>query len=360
MKKGYWIGVLAVAFLLGGCQGHTKAASTADSTSSSTSNTASTTKSSSKQVKNAASKESAAKAAEPKAAAELWNTDKAQELNSFMASWGQTMGQQYEEYAPGNNVDLYGLQVPDAVLPKTSTGWTVAVNEAPVVIDWSTDGKNAEGYALVAVYSDAATQAYCEQHVYFFTIVDGTPQVLVTMQNQGNENDYLYFSETENAELKAGFEKIVNETGTFSEQSAAGTMDFEQIKAGDYSSLAGDWQEISTGANAHDGTGTAYQTGGQDTLTVTSNLITDTAMKLQKTTLTDNNGSHPITFSEASGVLTASLADADTTPINWSVTFYPKGTTNEFKLATDSDTNSKNLLVIWTSNNSYTEIFAQN
>jgi hypothetical protein len=33
--------------------------------------------------------------------------------------------------------------------------------------------------------------------------------VLVTQQNQGNDNNWLYFSETQNQELRLGFAKIV-------------------------------------------------------------------------------------------------------------------------------------------------------
>ncbi len=39
-----------------------------------------------------------------------------------------------------------------------------------------------DGYALVAVYSDAETQPEMQKHLYLFTIVNNQPLVLVTMQ----------------------------------------------------------------------------------------------------------------------------------------------------------------------------------
>lgn len=138
----------------------------------------------------------------------LWSEAKAQQLNTFMASWGQTMKQSYKEYGPSNNVNLYGLQLPDTVLANTN-GWQATVNNVPITLTWSENGEANAGYALVAVYSDVETQASLAKHVYFFTIDAGVPKVLVTSQNQGNPDNYLYFKETENQQLKDGFTEIV-------------------------------------------------------------------------------------------------------------------------------------------------------
>lgn len=136
----------------------------------------------------------------------LWNNGKATQLANFMSSWGQTMGQQYESYAPGNNVSLYGAMLPDLVL---SGEWSMAVNETPVSVEWSTEGVGSADYQLVAVYSDAKTQPGFTAHVYFFVLQNEQPKVLVTQQNQGNQFNYLYFHETENSELRNGFNQIV-------------------------------------------------------------------------------------------------------------------------------------------------------
>ncbi|MGY3749617.1 DUF4767 domain-containing protein [Vagococcus acidifermentans] len=144
-----------------------------------------------------------------KAGGALWDANKSQKLATFMADWGQRMDQSYKQYSPTNNVDLYGLMLPAAVLGNGGD-WQAAIGDNPIQLQWSETGATDSGYALVAVYSDAESQPYLKQHVYFFTLrSDGTPSVLVTMQNQGNEFNYLYFNESENAELVKGFADIV-------------------------------------------------------------------------------------------------------------------------------------------------------
>ncbi|MHC5374881.1 DUF4767 domain-containing protein [Enterococcus sp. LJL120] len=138
----------------------------------------------------------------------LWNSEKARKLNQFVIDWGKTMKQTYREYTPENNVNLYDLQLPKRVLDED--GWQAVVNENPIELAWSEDGQTSgDGYALVAVFSDADTQPEFGKHVYFFTIVSGEPKVLVTSQNQGNPNNYLYFKETDNKELRGGFSELV-------------------------------------------------------------------------------------------------------------------------------------------------------
>ncbi|MGX7014484.1 DUF4767 domain-containing protein [Vagococcus silagei] len=136
----------------------------------------------------------------------LWNEHKDTELANYMVTWGQTMNQQYQQYSNQKNVDLYGVQVPENVLKGE---WTMAVDESPVTVEWSQDGTGTKDYQLVAVFSDADTQPYMEKHVYFFVIHQGTPQVLITQQNQGNDHNYLYFHVTSRTDLISAFTEIV-------------------------------------------------------------------------------------------------------------------------------------------------------
>ncbi|MBU5369634.1 DUF4767 domain-containing protein [Enterococcus avium] len=156
----------------------------------------------------------------------LWNDDKNKKLNDFMNTWGQTMNQAYKQYSPNNNVDLYGLQLPDSVL--NNNKWQAVIGNTPIVINWSESGEEESGYSLVAVYSDAEAQDHLSKHVYFFTINSGVPKVLITSQNQGNPNNYLYFKETENKELRDGFSNIVNSSVTFDDVKSNFTKD-EQL-----------------------------------------------------------------------------------------------------------------------------------
>lgn len=137
----------------------------------------------------------------------LWDTNKASRLETFVTQWGKTLGQEYKSYNLQNNVSLYGTPLPQAVI---NGDWKMAINEAPVTVQWSEDGTGHADFNLVAVYSDVETGEYLGQHVYFFGFQNGQPKVYLTQQNQGNENNYLYFNETQNQQLKQGFIDIVN------------------------------------------------------------------------------------------------------------------------------------------------------
>lgn len=221
MKKVSVISLLFTVLLLTACQQNKEINSTASSTKITQETTANSTAAVKKEVETSTSfvstessnqqmtmESSSSSIKESQVVNILWNEAKAQQLNTFMASWGQTMKQSYKEYGPGNNVNLYGLQLPDTVLANTN-GWQATVNNVPITLTWSENGEANAGYALVAVYSDVETQASLAKHVYFFTIDAGVPKVLVRSQNQGNPDNYLYFKETENQQLKDGFTEIV-------------------------------------------------------------------------------------------------------------------------------------------------------
>ncbi len=168
---------------------------------------------------------------------ELWDTNKASQLATFVPQWGKTLGQEYKSYNPQNNVSLYGTPLPQAVI---NGNWKMAINEAPVTVQWSEDGTGQADFNLVAVYSDVETGEYLGQHVYFFGFQNGQPKVYLTQQNQGNENNYLYFNETQNQQLKQGFIDIVNgqtpQTPVVEESTQQVTTTEESIVSSDYPS----------------------------------------------------------------------------------------------------------------------------
>ncbi len=137
----------------------------------------------------------------------LWNVTKASELAAFMSTWGQEMGQQYRSYNNQANVNYYGMPVPQAIL---AGEWTMVIDQTPVSVEWTGDGTGQANFQLAAVYSDIEDSKPGVKHIYFFGFQQKQPKVLVTQQNQGNPNNYLYFKETGNAELKNGFDQIIN------------------------------------------------------------------------------------------------------------------------------------------------------
>lgn len=141
--------------------------------------------------------------------ATVWTEQKASELRTFMKNWGNTMGQSYKEYQPGQNVNFYGLNLPDDVL---GTKQPIAVNDKIVSAEWSASGKSSAEYTIVSVYSDAETASYAVRHVYFFGFNKDQPIVLVSMQNQGMPDGALHFTPTENSQLNTGFQNIAGGT----------------------------------------------------------------------------------------------------------------------------------------------------
>lgn len=157
----------------------------------------------------------------------LWTTQKASELQQFMESWGTTMKQTYREYTPNNNVNFYGLQLPEAVLGSSKT-WGIDVKDVAVSAEWSTTGESSSEYSIVAVYSDAETSSGSgARHLYFFGFNSNQPVVLVSMQNQGMEDHALHFKQTENQALTSGFQNIV--AGQPVEQPTAAVESIEPV-----------------------------------------------------------------------------------------------------------------------------------
>lgn len=206
MGKLWGIAVVAAVGLLGlsGCQSKAAPANK-PATSSAVSKSTAEKKSSVKPHAAVSSSAQSAKAASASSAKQAtpWTSTKAAQLETFMQQWGQSMGQTYAAYDAAHPVDFYGEQEPNdfAKIPP-------AVGEEKINYTLSQDGKTTADYAVVAIYSDAATAGFGGQHLYLFTLYHGQPKVLVTMQNQGNEKNWLYFSVTQNADLAKGFADI--------------------------------------------------------------------------------------------------------------------------------------------------------
>lgn len=212
MKKSVVLLFLAIG-LLSGCQNPTTSENESSKESTSMTTTSSTIEI---PIEESATVETSTEISTTEETVEqepTWNEEKEKALADFMAVWEKSMNQQYQSYGPEHPVDLYGVLLPNAILP---TGdWKMVVDNQPVSVIWSEDGLSSESYQLIAVYSDIehSQQEYAfDMHTYFFMIVEGQPKVFITQQSQGNSDNYLYFSETQNGELRQGFADIF-ETG---------------------------------------------------------------------------------------------------------------------------------------------------
>ena len=129
-------------------------------------------------------------------------------LYQYVKEWEKTLNQNYKEYTIDNKVNYYGLQLPGDT-EKVGKSRLVLEGDKLINMKWSPEGNQKDVYNIVAVYSDIENVRGPASHLYYFTILNGEPIVLVTEQNQGNDKKYLYFKRTANVYLQEGFEKIV-------------------------------------------------------------------------------------------------------------------------------------------------------
>ena len=138
----------------------------------------------------------------------LWNKEKSNKLYQYVKEWEKTLNQNYKEYTIDNKVNYYGLHLPGDT-EKVGKSRLVLEGDKLINMKWSPEGNQKDVYNIVAVYSDIENVRGPASHLYYFTILNGEPIVLVTEQNQGNDKAYLYFKRTANVYLQEEFEKIV-------------------------------------------------------------------------------------------------------------------------------------------------------
>lgn len=196
----------------------TTESSTSQSTSTKSANATSTEASKSRTTESSEQQSSNEQSAQPQASTNtaqasqpvkhvLWDDSKTAELATFMQSWGQEMGQQYRSYDDHVQANYYGLQVPQDIFDGK---WTTVINQTPFSVEWSENGEGQADFQIVAIYSDIDHATPAGGHLYFFGFQQKHPKVLITQQNQGNQNNYLYFKETANESLKNAFIQLAN------------------------------------------------------------------------------------------------------------------------------------------------------
>lgn len=133
-------------------------------------------------------------------------------------------------------------------------------------------------------------------------------------------------------------------------------MDFDQISAGDYSSLLGQWHLTAAEARNTDITSTT-----PSELSITKTSITNEQIILNKDGIKDSAGLQTVNhkyLSTQAGKGLEVQTNNQSSNIVWTAEFYPAGTTNEFAAEND-EVNTKNTIVIWTSNNAMTEVYVE-
>lgn len=136
-------------------------------------------------------------------------------------------------------------------------------------------------------------------------------------------------------------------------------MNLSAIQSGNFSSLLnGDWKMIGAKVNYHKGNGLEFDTSQVDgQLSISKDRIVDDQLTLERHNLMIN-GEDGVTKVQNNGeILTISTENDD--EANWAITFYPIGTTTEYQGDSNGGANKQNLITVWTSNNNYTQVFAQ-
>jgi hypothetical protein len=136
--------------------------------------------------------------------ADNWNATKQADLSTFMKKWQTAMGQQYQGTYDGQKPNHLGFIFPDT-LQNGNLVERLSLYHEKVQLEWSTDGAKEAGIQVVAVATGGKPQAMYPT-TYFFCFYEGRPVVFVTQTTNGN---ILYLSDTQNAELQAGFAQIV-------------------------------------------------------------------------------------------------------------------------------------------------------
>ena len=138
----------------------------------------------------------------------LWNKEKSNKLYKYVKEWEKTLNQSYKEYTPSNQVNFHGLKLPTES-EMAGDARLVLEGDKLISMKWSPEGNYKDVYNIVAVFSDIDKPVNSVAHLYYFTILNGEPIVLITEQNQGNSKKYVYFRRTANVDLQKGFENIV-------------------------------------------------------------------------------------------------------------------------------------------------------
>ena len=141
----------------------------------------------------------------------LWNSDKAAKLESYMVEFGHKMNQEsYKRLTPNGSDDFYGAMSfaknnRITVGEKTEQNAPMT-NQQKVDVAFSDDGTGTADYLIVDSYGYSGSAMI----LYHFTIHNGQPVVLVSLQNQGNPENMNYMYPTNNKDIQEAFANIVN------------------------------------------------------------------------------------------------------------------------------------------------------
>ena len=119
------------------------------------------------------------------------------------------MTQKYEKYSLDRPLYLNEVYIPNSIIGE-SPEIDVLINGKKQILNLFEGNSKTSDYKIVSVYSDIddSQNESAEKHLYLFTFKGDIPTVLVSNLD-GNPFDTLNFKDTENIDLKQGFDAIV-------------------------------------------------------------------------------------------------------------------------------------------------------
>ena len=163
---------------------------------------------------------------------------------------------------------------------------------------------------------------------------------------------------SEDSQNSSTEEKSSSATSSSQSDDSTSKMNLAQIKDGNFSSLKGNWKVVKAVAAHKDITDTT-----DDALNVVKTGLASGGVTLTADSISDTsaNKTYPVQYKSDGDSLTATLTDkaSSKAAINWSITFYPAGSKNFTIDGEKQNPPTKNTIVIWTSNNNFSEVFQE-
>ena len=154
--------------------------------------------------------------------------------------------------------------------------------------------------------------------------------------------------------LKEAQDKVNQENKVAMEKAEKQPMDLIAISKGDYSSIVGEWRQVDSYINRHDGKGVQPNALLTSTLSVNTNqIVWDNQTTLSKKDISGSGSSGVTSFNFSKGTL---IASKDGGPIAYDFSFYPAGIIDDLGY---SKYISQNRIFVRTSNNGYGAFFVQ-
>lgn len=156
-----------------------------------------------------------------------------------------------------------------------------------------------------------------------------------------------------------------NADASLNSDADSGSLLFNQFKKSDFSGLIGNWREVAVaGVGYHMKHGLQWSNNVSDLtnhLNVSNTQINDEEITLNNQGLTQAGHTLKPSYTEKSKVIEASVDDAGRQAMqNGSIAFYPKGVSADLNFNNGvMDDDSTDRIVLWTSNNGWTEVFAR-